>query len=33
VATVEKARDGMTGERFAFDLEVVNLGTDSDGTR
>lgn len=31
VATVEKARDGTTGEQFAFDLKVVNLGEDEDG--
>lgn len=31
VATVEKQRDGVAGERFPFRLEVVELGTDPDG--
>lgn len=31
VATIEKSRDGVAGESFAFDLEVVNLGEDEDG--
>lgn len=31
IATVEKIRDGVAGERFAFDLQVVELGVDSDG--
>jgi hypothetical protein len=31
VATLTKARDGVTGEAFAFDLKVVELGRDSDG--
>jgi hypothetical protein len=31
VATVEKVRDGIAGERFGFDLKVVDLGTDEDG--
>lgn len=31
VATIEKSRDGMAGEKFAFDLEVVMLGEDPDG--
>lgn len=31
VATVEKARDGTAGDRFPFDLEVVDLGKDPDG--
>ncbi len=31
VATVEKSRDGATGDQFPFALEVVELGTDSDG--
>lgn len=30
-ATVEKVRDGVTGERFAFSLEPVQIGTDTDG--
>jgi hypothetical protein len=30
-ARVEKSRDGMAGEQFAFDLEVVDLGNDQDG--
>lgn len=29
--TIEKQRDGPTGESFAFELEVVDLGVDSDG--
>lgn len=31
VATLEKARDGVEGERFPFALEVANLGEDVDG--
>lgn len=31
VATVEKVRDGVSGERFPFALEPVEVGTDSDG--
>jgi KaiC/GvpD/RAD55 family RecA-like ATPase len=31
VATVEKLRDGVAGQQFPFKLEVVNLGTDTDG--
>lgn len=31
VATVEKARDGKTGEAFPFTLRVVDLGIDDDG--
>lgn len=31
VATVEKSRDGTTGDQFPFDLQVVELGQDSDG--
>jgi len=31
VATIEKSRDGNTGEQFPFDLQVVELGTDDDG--
>jgi len=31
VATVEKSRDGVAGEQFPFNLEVVNLGEDQDG--
>jgi putative DNA primase/helicase len=31
VAALEKARDGISGERFPFDLEVVDLGHDEDG--
>jgi hypothetical protein len=30
-ATVEKSRDGSTGERFPFRLRVVELGHDQDG--
>jgi hypothetical protein len=30
-ATLEKSRDGLTGDRFSFDLEVINLGNDQDG--
>lgn len=30
-ATVEKVRDGVAGERFAFQLEPVEIGTDADG--
>lgn len=31
VASVEKSRDGMQGDQFPFALDVVDLGTDSDG--
>ena len=31
VATVEKSRDGTSGEQFPFNLEVVNLDEDQDG--
>lgn len=31
VATTEKVRDGVAGERFPFALEPVEVGTDSDG--
>jgi AAA domain len=31
IATVEKSRDGATGESFGFDLKVVEVGVDSDG--
>ncbi|OFZ85784.1 MAG: hypothetical protein A2V78_02465 [Betaproteobacteria bacterium RBG_16_64_18] len=31
VATVDKSRDGTAGEVFPFALDVVDLGTDSDG--
>lgn len=31
VATVEKSRDGVSGEQFPFALDVVNLGQDHDG--
>ncbi len=31
VAVVEKVRDGLTGGRFPFALDVVSLGEDSDG--
>lgn len=31
VATVERVRDGVSGQTFAFALEVVELGNDSDG--
>lgn len=31
VATVEKVRDGVAGEQFAFALEVVEMGTDPEG--
>lgn len=31
VATVEKVRDGTTGEQIPFRLDVVNLGQDDDG--
>lgn len=30
-ATLEKVRDGVTGERFPFELEPVQIGTDADG--
>lgn len=33
VAAVEKVRDGLHGERFAFELEPVELGIDPDGDR
>ena len=31
VATVEKVRDGISGERFPFSLEPIEIGTDADG--
>ena len=31
VATLEKARDGVSGETFPFDLSVIDLGVDQDG--
>jgi len=31
VATVDKVRDGVAGERFAFTLEPIELGLDADG--
>lgn len=31
VATVDKVRDGVAGERFPFRLEPIEIGTDSDG--
>lgn len=31
VITVKKARDGVSGERFAFKLRTVELGVDDDG--
>ena len=31
IATVEKSRDGVAGERFPFQLVPVDLGTDADG--
>ena len=31
VATLEKSRDGISGEQFPFELEIVNLGEDEDG--
>ena len=31
VATVEKVRDGVTGEQFPFSLEPIELGLDVDG--
>jgi hypothetical protein len=31
IARVEKSRDGVDGEEFAFDLKVVVLGMDDDG--
>lgn len=31
VATIEKSRDGVAGERFPFELVPVDLGVDSDG--
>jgi KaiC/GvpD/RAD55 family RecA-like ATPase/5S rRNA maturation endonuclease (ribonuclease M5) len=31
VATIEKSRDGIQGESFAFELEVVHFGQDDDG--
>jgi KaiC/GvpD/RAD55 family RecA-like ATPase len=30
-ATIEKSRDGMTGESFPFSLKVVEVGVDADG--
>ena len=30
-ATVEKVRDGVAGERFGFELQPIEIGTDSDG--
>jgi len=30
-ATIEKVRDGVAGERFGFDLQPIEIGTDSDG--
>ena len=33
VATVEKSRDGISGEQFPFDLQVVELGQDEDGDK
>lgn len=33
VATIEKSRDGMAGEQFPFELEVVELGEDQDGDK
>jgi hypothetical protein len=31
VATIEKSRDGVSGERFPFELDVIDLGVDQDG--
>jgi hypothetical protein len=31
VATVEKVRDGVSGERFPFSLEPIEVGKDADG--
>lgn len=31
VATLEKIRDGIAGESFAFELDVIDMGTDADG--
>lgn len=31
MATVEKSRDGAAGDKFPFDLEVIDLGKDPDG--
>jgi hypothetical protein len=31
MATIEKSRDGVAGERFPFELVPVDLGTDADG--
>ena len=31
VATIEKSRDGLTGQDYPFDLKMVVLGVDSDG--
>ena len=31
VATVDKVRDGVSGERFPFSLDPVEIGTDADG--
>lgn len=33
VATIEKSRDGHTGEAFPFSLRVVELGEDEDGDK
>lgn len=30
-ATVEKVRDGVAGEKFGFELQPIEIGTDSDG--
>jgi RecA-family ATPase len=30
-ATIEKSRDGITGEQFPFDLRVIELGRDDEG--
>lgn len=30
-ATIDKVRDGVSGERFPFSLEPIELGTDADG--
>lgn len=30
-ATVEKVRDGVSGEQFPFELQPIEIGTDSDG--
>jgi hypothetical protein len=31
VASVDKVRDGVAGERFPFSLEPIEIGTDCDG--